>query len=177
MTLARCFRDYPITRELVEPVGIPYSWGAGNLVDLQRLDPLDPSTWPKGTGGGRGGDCSAWMQWVLLRMGMINEDSWSTFSDWKDATAHTLAMKAFDAIDPDDAKPGDAYFYQGNAKKIYHVTPALGYGLCLHASSGSGARNVNGQYPERALQVVHYRRAGPFRVAGRLKPHLNEKLK
>lgn len=176
MTLARCFRDYPITRELVGVVGLPYAWGAGNLVDLQRMDPVDPSTWPKSEKG-QGGDCSALAQWVLLRMGMINENSWASFSDWKDATAHALAMNAFDAIDPKDARPGDMYFYQGNARKIYHVTPALGYGLCIHASSGSGARNVHGQHPERAAQAVHYLRAGPFKVAGRLKPHLNELLK
>lgn len=172
MSLARAIAADPRVLDIIGVVGVPYSWGAGNLVDLQHMDPADPNTWPKGLGGGRGVDCSAVQQWVMLRLGMIDVNSWDNFSEWKDATANTLAMKAFDPIDPSDAQLGDAYFYKGNAKRIYHVTPALGFGLCLHASSGSGARNVNGQHTSRAVQVVHYERAGPFLVAGRLKPHL-----
>ena len=157
-TLGQVLQLHPEIAPLLDVVGMPYSWGAGSLKDAVTLDPLDPLTWPKGLNGGRGGDCSFLAQWTLLRLGVIGPTQWS------DLRALDLA-NACDAIDPAEAGPKDLYFY-GKPGKVWHVTSALGGGLCLHFSGNS---KTNGNNPSKAVQIVHYTRAGDFLVAGRLK--------
>ena len=167
MNIGQILNRWPKVSTLLAIVGVNYCWGAGNLKDVQKIQPSVPSTLPKGANGGKGLDCSGLAQWVLWVLGIVDPNA------WHDLTAHDLA-NACDAIDDlNDVQPGDLYFYKnpGNSR-IHHVTPALGGGLCLHASGNS---RTNGDDPSRSVQVVHYSRAGNFIVAGRLKDKFRKK--
>ena len=159
-TLADCINRWPHVTTLIQVVGALYCWGAGDLRDVRNIVPSVPSTFPKGSKGGQGLDCSGLAQWALWVLGIVKPDA------WVDLSAHDLA-NACDAVEPDEAKPGDLYFYKnkGNSR-IHHVTVALGNGLCLHASGNS---RTTGNKPAKSVQIVHYTRAGNYLVAGTLK--------
>jgi cell wall-associated NlpC family hydrolase len=160
MNIGQILNKWSKVATLLTIVGVHYSWGAGDLRDVKQIQPSVPSTLPKGKNGGRGLDCSGLAQWVLWVLGIVDPDA------WVDLSAHDLA-NACDAVDLADVQPGDMYFYKNSGStRIHHVAPALGGGLCLHASGGS---RTNGDDPTRSIQVVHFTRAGKFLVAGRLK--------
>jgi cell wall-associated NlpC family hydrolase len=159
-SLAQTIKQYPVVLELLAIVGVRYSYGAGTLPEVKRIDVYDLETLPGGSKGGKGIDCSALAQWGLVVTGGVKDKAWN------DLSAHDLA-NVCEAIDPRDAEPGDMYFYKNaNSSRIHHVTTALGNELCLHAS---GRSSTNGDDPGRTVQVVHYTRGGNFFVAGRLK--------
>lgn len=161
MNLAEILIQWPEVDKLLAVVGTPYCWGAGDLNNVQAIKPSVPSSFPTGSKGGKGLDCSGLAQWALWVMGSVKADAWN------DLSADALAYACDGISDADSAVPGDLYFYKNSgASKIHHVTVALGGGLCLHASGGS---STNGDDPTRSVQVVHYRRAGTFLTCGRLK--------
>lgn len=161
MNIAEVLNQWPEVTKLLAVVGTPYCWGSGDLRNVQEVKPTVPSSFPKGSKGGRGFDCSGLAQWALWIMGQVKADAWT------DISAHDLAYACDGVEDPDNALPGDLYFYKNSgAERIHHVTVALGGGLCLHASGGS---STNGDDPTRSVQIVHYRRGGNFLTCGRLK--------
>lgn len=166
MNLAQILNKYPEVAKLLEVVGTPYCWGAGDLKTVQAIKPSVPSSFPQGwdkasaSMKGHGIDCSGLAQWCLWVLGDVRADA------WVDLSAHDLA-NACDAVELSDVLPGDLYFYKYPANdRIHHVTIALGGGLCLHASGDS---KTFGDNPARCVEVKHYSKCGPFLVAGRLK--------
>jgi len=173
-TLAACIERWPEVSKLTLIVGAPYCWGAGDLRDVKNIRPAQPSTFPKGSNGGKGIDCSGLAQWALWILGLLAPDAWVKVYGFNDISAHELANQS-DLIKPEDYKdivPGDMYFYQRPGKNIHHVTVALGYGLCLHAS---GTSSTNGDNPYYNVQIVHYTRPKHFKFAARLKSQHNPK--
>lgn len=168
-TLAACIQRWPEVSKLISIVGCPYSFGAGNLTDVKRIQPSRLNTFPTNSKGGKGIDCSAVAQWALWVLGLLAPDAWVKVYGFNDISAHELANQS-DLIKPEDYDkivPGDMYFYQRPGKNIHHVTVALGYGLCLHAS---GTSSTNGDNPYYNVQIVHYTRPKHFKFAARIKP-------
>lgn len=130
---------------LLEAIGVPYVWGAGDLQNARWV--------------ADGYDCSGFAQAALLELGMVDSGA------WVDKTAHDLA-NACDPIDVDDAGPGDLCFY-GSGGKITHVTVALGGGMCIGANGGGS--KTNGDDPNACVQVRPIGYSSRFVTCGRLK--------
>lgn len=166
MNLLQLIKQDPRVLPVLYMIGTYYSYGAGDMSTVAKINLEDPETLPKGydqhskSFKGRGIDCSGLQQWVWQVLEMVAKDA------WHDKTAHDLANMC-DPIKPEEARLGDAFFYKYSSNtRIHHVTAAIGGGLCLHAS---GTSKTFGDDPNRVVSLRHYTKCGPFLVAGRLK--------
>jgi len=111
--------------DLLQAIGIPYAFGAGAPKDGTGTWPPDPL--PLGHGGGRGLDCSGFVQAALVHLGMLP----ATAPDRTAAALHDLAKP----VPIEDARLGDLAFY-GPPGRISHVTLCIGGGLVMGANGG-----------------------------------------
>ena len=143
----------PSVVALLEPLGVPYSWGAGALRD-------GLAGWPAGVpgvGGGVGYDCSGYAQLALLRLGIVRPDA------WEDLRAVDLA-NASNPLAAELAEPGDLVFY---ASPLNHVMVALGCGMVVGAAGGGSHTNADSASACVQVRPLHYR--ADLVTVGRLK--------
>lgn len=130
---------------LLECIGIPYHWGAGDLTNAE---------WHAD-----GYDCSGFAQAALVRLGFVGRDA------WHDKSANDLAYVC-DAVEYGDEQPGDLVFYRGG-KKITHVCVALGGGMCIGANGGGS--KTKGDNEKACVQVRPIKYRGDYLCSGRIK--------
>lgn len=131
---------------LLEAIGIPYVWGAGDLRNAKWL--------------ADGYDCSGFAQAASVKLLNLRPDAWD------DIAAHELAYEC-DPVPIDEAEPGDLCFYGNPKKRLTHVTVALGGGMCIGANGGG--RNTKGDDPKACVQVRPIKYRNDFVTVGRIK--------
>ncbi|MFH2073221.1 MAG: NlpC/P60 family protein [Actinomycetota bacterium] len=134
-------------RSLLDAIGAPYSWGAGDLQDA-----LD--RWPAGPF-----DCSGFAQACLRVLDIVQPTAWT------DKSAGGLA-DACDPIPLDRVQLGDLAFY-GEPGHITHVVVALDDHMAIGCNGGTGA--THGDNPRACVQVRPICYRGDLVVCGRLK--------
>lgn len=129
--------------ELLPSWGTPYSYGAGSPADAH-------AGWPdgvKGNGGGKGYDCSGYVQAALVHFGMLSETA-------PDRSAAAL-YAAGSPIPAGGELFGDLAFY-GAGYRVSHVMLVVGPGVVM--GSRGGGEGTNGNDPRAFVQIepLHY---------------------
>lgn len=122
--------------QLLQACGIPYSWGAGTPRD--GAGPWPPVTLPVGINGGRGFDCSGFVQAALVHLGRLAPTA-------GDRTAAALFLAGTE-IPQDQAQLGDLAFY--GTPHVNHVMLCIGFEFTLGAVGGGS--HTNGDAPHEA---------------------------
>lgn len=139
--------------DLLGAWGIPYSYGAGTPLDGAHEWPPEPL--PKGIGGGRGFDCSGFVQAALVHLGLLP----ATAPDRAAATLYQVSSPVTEA-----ERLGDMAFY--GVGRISHVMLCLGDGAVLGACGGTPS--TNGTDRAAYVQVKPLRYRSDFRGVRRL---------